>query len=158
MYSCFQTLWTREGEEGITESKPTSTTPEELVLKPAWKRWGTAGGAIALASAVAGLLLVVRGRVIRRIVLLPNATSTPASGNARASGPARVLIQTASDRGAEKGRIVLPSSCEWGRGRGLSFFLSHSATTRQIDISSFALNQMKQSSSLQYQRKRAVLD
>lgn len=96
-----------------TPSNTPDPAPTEPVFKPTWKRWGTAGGAITLASAVAGLLLAVRGRVIRRIVLLP---SSPAKKDVV------VLIQTASDRGAgiEKGRRVLPNACEWGRGRGQS--------------------------------------
>lgn len=99
---------------------PPTPAPVEQVLKPAWKRWGTAGGAIGLASAVAGLLLVVRGRVIRRIVLLPPTGTTGNAGVKGGSGSQMVLIQTASDRGAEKGRVILPSACEWGRGRGRS--------------------------------------
>lgn len=74
-------------------------------LKPAWKRWGTATAAIGLASAIAGLLLVVRSRVIRKITLLP--------------GKDQILVQSAAHWRAQKGTTVRPASCEWGQGRGV---------------------------------------
>lgn len=71
---------------------------------------------MALASAVAGLLLVVRGRVIRRIVQLPAHSSDGAAG-------AKILIETAGNSswnmiGGGTGRVVPTSVCEWGQGRG----------------------------------------
>jgi hypothetical protein len=94
------------------------STPREPALKPAWKRWGTAGAALAIGGAVAGLLLVVRGRVIRRIVELPRDSATPSSIPA-STGQKKVLIQTASDWRQQSGIIVEPALCEWGQGRGV---------------------------------------
>jgi hypothetical protein len=59
---------------------------------------------MGLASAIAALLLVVRNRVIKRIIILPGNTG--------------VLIQSAGNR-ASRGKIVSPSVCEWGEGRGM---------------------------------------
>jgi len=73
---------------------------------------------LAIAGAVAGLLLVVRGRVIRRIVVLPRDSATASSIPASTGGEQKkVLIQTASDWRQQSGIIVEPTLCEWGQGR-----------------------------------------